>query len=109
MGDNLPTKIVKQGKVQLLLRDGRKITLLSVLHNPRLARNITFFNGMSDAGVHTIFEKDSCKMVCGAMVLIRGSPIGTLYKLLGRIDTKFILEADGTSSYLVNATTLWNR
>ena len=30
-----------------------------------------------------MFEKDICKMVWGALVLIRGIRIGTLYKLQG--------------------------
>jgi hypothetical protein len=38
---------------------------------------------MSDAGVHTVFEKETCKMVQGEMVLMRGVQNGTLYKLLG--------------------------
>ena len=37
---------------------------------------------MSDVGVKTIFEKDTCKMVWATMVLeIKGVWIGTLYKL----------------------------
>ena len=38
---------------------------------------------MYDAGVKTMFEKDSCKMVQGALVLMWGVWIGTLYKLQG--------------------------
>ena len=38
---------------------------------------------MSDAGVHTIFERDTCNMVRGAMVFMRGSRIGTLDALVG--------------------------
>ena len=30
-----------------------------------------------------MFEKNTCKMVQGSMVLMRGAQIGTLYKLLG--------------------------
>eukprot|EP00253_Pinus_taeda_P021872 PITA_21872 len=33
--------------------------------------------------VKTVFEKDTCKMVRGALVLMRGVRIGTLYKLQG--------------------------
>ena len=33
-----------------------------------------------------MFEKDTCKMVRGAMVLMQGIRIGTLYKLLGKTD-----------------------
>jgi hypothetical protein len=41
---------------------------------------------MSGIGLHTLFQKDSCNMVRGAMVLMRGVNIGTLYKLLGNVD-----------------------
>eukprot|EP00253_Pinus_taeda_P002027 PITA_02027 len=37
----------------------------------------------SDEGVKTVFEKDTCKMVRGALVLMRGVRIGTLSKLQG--------------------------
>jgi hypothetical protein len=46
-----------------MLKDGRSRTLPGVLHIPGLERNIISVSKMSDAGVHTIFEKDSCKMV----------------------------------------------
>jgi hypothetical protein len=51
-----------------------------------LERNLISVSKMSDAGVHTLFHKDSCKMVRGAMVLMKGVQIGTLYKLLGNVD-----------------------
>jgi hypothetical protein len=37
--------------------------------------------------VHTLFERDSCKMVRGVMVLMRGVCIGTLYKFLGNVNS----------------------
>jgi hypothetical protein len=58
-----------------------------VLHIPSLARNLIYVSKMSDPGVHTLFQKDSCKMVRGAMVLMRGVRIGTLYNLLGNVDS----------------------
>jgi hypothetical protein len=58
-----------------------------VLHILGLERNLIYVSKMSDAGVHTLFHKDSCKMVRGAMVLMRGVWIGTLYKLLGNVDS----------------------
>jgi hypothetical protein len=39
---------------------------------------------MDDAGVKPIFEKETCRMVQGEMVLLRGVWFGTLYKLQGR-------------------------
>ena len=38
---------------------------------------------MDDVGVKTVFEKDACKMVQGALVLMWRVWIGTLYKLQG--------------------------
>jgi hypothetical protein len=57
-----------------------------VLHILGLARNLKYVNNMSDVGVHTLFQKDSCNMARGVMVLMKGVLIGTLYKLLGSVD-----------------------
>ena len=38
---------------------------------------------MDAAGVKIVFDKDTCKMVWGALVLMRGARTGTLYKLQG--------------------------
>ena len=39
---------------------------------------------MDDAGVKIIFEKETNIMVRGEMVLLKGVPFGTMYKLQGR-------------------------
>jgi hypothetical protein len=43
--------------------DRRIRTLPGVLHIPSLARNLIFVRKMDDAGVKTIFEKETCRMV----------------------------------------------
>ena len=85
LGDDSPKKIRGRGRVKLLLKDGRIKTLPGVLHIPGLARNLIYVSKMDDVGVKTVFEKGRCKMVRGAMVLMRGVQYGTLYKLLGII------------------------
>jgi hypothetical protein len=55
LGDESTTRIVRRGRVQLTLQDGRKITLPNVLHIPSLEINLVSFSKMSDAGVHTMF------------------------------------------------------
>jgi hypothetical protein len=67
----------------LRLIDGRIRTLPGVLHIPGLARNLIFVRKMDDAGVKTIFEKETCRMIRGAMVLLKGVRFGTLYKMQG--------------------------
>jgi hypothetical protein len=63
--------------------DGTIRTLLGVLHILGLARNLIFVSKMDDASVKTMFENETCRMVQGAMVLLKGVRIGSLYKLLG--------------------------
>jgi hypothetical protein len=58
-----------------------------VLHILSLELNLISISKMSDARVHTLFQKDTCKMVRGEMVLIKGVQIGTLYKLLKNVNS----------------------
>ena len=50
-----------------------------------MARNIISISKLDDAGVKTMFEKDTYKMLWGALVSMRGVRIGTLYRLQGSI------------------------
>eukprot|EP00253_Pinus_taeda_P028948 PITA_28948 len=82
-GDDRKARIVARRKVKLNLKGGRVRTLLSVLHILALSRNLISISKLDDAGVKTMFDKDTCKMIWGALVLMRGVRIGTLYKLEG--------------------------
>ena len=77
--------IIGHGKVKLKLQGGMIRTLPNVLYIPALARNLISVSKMDDVGVKTTFEKDTCKMVREALVLMQGVQIGTLCKLLGSI------------------------
>jgi hypothetical protein len=70
-----------------MLQDGRSRNLPSVLHISGLAINPIYFSKMTDVGVHTLFQKDMCKMVKGTMVLMKGVRLGTIYKLLGNVNS----------------------
>ena len=87
MGDHRKARIVDRGKVKLKLQGGRVRTLSGVLHIPALARNMISVSKLDDAGVKIAFEKDTYKIVWGALVLMWGVWIGTLYKLQGRTIT----------------------
>jgi hypothetical protein len=95
LGDESTTKILGRGRVKLLLNDGRIQTLPGVLHIPKLARSLISVSKLGGVGVKTVFEKNTCNMVRGAMVLMRGVHCGTLYKLLGSTYT------NGCNSYVV--------
>ena len=63
LGDDRKARIIVRGKVKLKLQGGRVRTLPGVLHIPALARNLISVSKLDDAGVKTVFEKDTCKMV----------------------------------------------
>jgi hypothetical protein len=84
LDDDSTTRIIGRGKFKLRLIYGRIRTLLGVLHILGFARNLICVSKMDDVGVKTIFEKETCRMIRGAMVLLKGVFIGTLYKLQGR-------------------------
>jgi hypothetical protein len=82
LGDDSTTKIMGHGMVKLLLKYGRIINLLGVLHISDLVRSLIFVSNLDDAGVDTLLGKGTCKMVRGEMVLMRGVWCGTIYKLI---------------------------
>ena len=63
LGDDRKARIIGRGKVKLKLQGRWVRTLPGVLHIPALARNLIFVSKLDDAGVKTVFEKDTCKMV----------------------------------------------
>eukprot|EP00253_Pinus_taeda_P033936 PITA_33936 len=70
---------------------------------------------MDDAGVKPVFEKDTYKMVWGALVLMRGVRVGTLYKLEGStvVDgcNNFVVPESGAENLVVSGekTMLWHQ
>jgi hypothetical protein len=83
LGDDSTTRILGQGKVKLRLIYGSIRILHGVLHIPGLARNLISISRLDDVGVKTIFEKETCRMVQGEMVLLKGFWFGTLYNFQG--------------------------
>eukprot|EP00253_Pinus_taeda_P002100 PITA_02100 len=83
LGDNRKARIIGHGKVKLKLQGGRVRILLGVLHIPALARNLISVSKLDYVGVVIVFEKDTYKMVWGALVLMWRVRIGTLHKLQG--------------------------
>jgi hypothetical protein len=72
LGDDLTNKIMGRGRVKLLLKYGRIFTLPGFLHIVDLSRHLISVSKLDDAGVDTLLGKGTCRMVRGAMVLMRG-------------------------------------
>ena len=72
LGDERKARIIEREKVKLKLQVGRIRTLQVVLHIPALAINLIYVRKMDDAGVKIVLDKDKCKMVQGALILMWG-------------------------------------
>jgi hypothetical protein len=59
LGDDSKTKIIGHGRVKLLFKYGRIKTLPKVLHIPNTSRNLISMSKMSDATMHTVFERET--------------------------------------------------
>eukprot|EP00253_Pinus_taeda_P027657 PITA_27657 len=70
LGDDRKARTIGSGKLKLKMLGGRVRTLPGVLHIPALATNDISVSKLDDACVKTVFEKDTCKMVRGALVLM---------------------------------------
>jgi hypothetical protein len=78
LSDESITKIIGRGKFKLRLIYGSIRTLPGVLHIPGLAKNVIYLRKIDDAWVKTIFEKETCRMVRGTMVLLKGVLFGNV-------------------------------
>jgi hypothetical protein len=63
LGDESTARTIGRGKFKLRLIYGRIRTLPGVLHIPILARNLISVSKMDDAGVKTVFEEETYRMV----------------------------------------------
>ena len=79
LGDNSVLDIVGRGSIRVNFFDGRIRRFDGVSRIPGLARNLLSVSKLIDAGVHVQFSQAGVKMVRGAMVIARGSRLGTLY------------------------------
>ena len=70
LGDDKKARIIGRGNVKLNLQSGRVRTLLGDLHIPTLARNLIPVSKLDDESLKTMFEKDTNKIVEGALVLM---------------------------------------
>ena len=78
LDDESTTRIIGQGKFKFRLIDGRNRTLPGVLHIPGLSTNFIFVRKTYDVGVKIVFEKETCRMVRGEIVFLKGVWIGTM-------------------------------
>lgn len=100
LGDNLVLDIVSHGSIRVKFSNGRIRRIDGVLLILGLERNLLSVSKLIDVIVHVQSSEADVKMVRGAMVIARGSRLGTLYQL-----DAFIVECNSTFDKIVKKTT----
>jgi hypothetical protein len=54
---------------------------------PKPMTRVDINDNNQSSNMHNLFLKDTCKMVIGSMVLMKGVNIGTVYNLLGNVNS----------------------
>lgn len=77
MGNNNSTKVLGKGTIELQFTSGKKLTLVNVLHVPKIKKNLVSTNLLCKNGIKTILESDKLimqKMGCllGRAILVMG-------------------------------------
>ncbi|KAG9453509.1 hypothetical protein H6P81_006413 [Aristolochia fimbriata] len=104
VGNGQKCKIEGRGISHLKMNDGGKLILKEVRHIPDLQKNLISVNKLDQEGYKITFENSSCKVSRGALNLIKGKAMGTLYPLCTKVDQIVSLAAEKDDK-----ASLWHR
>ena len=79
-------KIEGRGIIKLQVEGEGRLILNEVRYIPDLRKNLILVNKLDREGYRIIFENCSWKICKGAMVIIKGKAMGSLYPLTTKID-----------------------
>ena len=85
-GDDKPMDIVGKGKVLIKLENGNQWLLKEVKHVPGLRKNLISSGQLGSEGCVSTFTDKSWKVTKGALVVVKGEKVGTLYLCKGNND-----------------------
>ncbi|KAG9446485.1 hypothetical protein H6P81_012613 [Aristolochia fimbriata] len=104
VGNGQKCKIEGRGIIHLKMNDGGKLILKEVRHIPDLQKNLISVNKLDQEGYKIAFENSSWKVSRGALTLIKGKAVGTLYPLCTKVDQIVSLAAEKDDK-----ASLWHR
>ena len=94
MGNNATCNVVGIGTVWIWMHDGVVHTLTDVRHVPELKKNLISLGTLDDIGCKYTAEGGVLKVSRGAMIVMKGKRVSSLYHLLGET----VIEAAAISS-----------
>ncbi|KAG9446257.1 hypothetical protein H6P81_012385 [Aristolochia fimbriata] len=104
VGNGQKCKIEGRCIIHLKTNDGGKLILKEVRHLPDLQKNLISVNKLDQEGYKITFENNSWKVSRGALTLIKGKAVGTLYPLCTKVDQIISLAAEKDDK-----ASLWHR
>ena len=105
MGNEVRSKVVGTGSVELNFTSGKKVTLVNVLHVPDINRNLVSGDLLGKPGIKSVYES-------GKLILTRnGIFVGKRYSAEGMIKlctTNNIINEISNSAYMLESISLWH-
>jgi hypothetical protein len=105
MGNEVRSKVVGTGSVELNFTSGKKVTLVNVLHVPDMNRNLVSGDLLGKPGIKSVYES-------GKLILTRnGVFVGKGYSAEGMIKlctTDNIINEIFNSAYMLESISLWH-
>ncbi|XP_050889487.1 uncharacterized protein LOC127094740 [Lathyrus oleraceus] len=105
MGNEVRSKVVGTGSVELNFTSGKKVTLVNVLHVPDMNRNLVSGDLLGKPGIKSVYES-------GKLILTRnGVFIGKGYSAEGMIKlctNDNIINEISNSAYMLDSVSLWH-
>ena len=100
MGNEVRSKVVGKGTVELVFTSGKKVILTNVLHVPDMRRNLVSGDLLGKPGIQVVFKS-------GKLILSKnGNFVGKGYACNGMI--KFSLNESSPSAYMIESVALWH-
>ncbi|XP_073099673.1 uncharacterized protein [Elaeis guineensis] len=105
MGNHTACKLIEIGTMKIKMFDGVMRILTNVRYVPTLRKSLISLGTLDENGCSYSGSNGVIKMKKGALIVLKGEKIGSLYKLIGKIITD---DATVTFSSDKDATLLWH-
>lgn len=105
MGNEVRSKVVGTGTVELNFTSGKKVTLVNVLHVPEMSRNLVSGDLLGKPGIKSVYESGKLILTRNGVFVGKGYSAEGMIKLC-TIDN--IINKVSNSAYMIDSVSLWH-
>jgi hypothetical protein len=105
MGNEVHSKVVGTGSVELNFTFGKKVTFVNVLHVPYMNRNLVSGDLLGKSGIKSVYELGKLILTCNGVFVGKGYSAEGMIKLC---TTDNIINENYNSAYMLQSISLWH-